>query len=356
MKPMASPVAPRALCGLEALFNTTRCGNLVCKSTSSRWTPTIYQLKPHVLCAVCYPYFKAGRCCKYCQQIHRQGDKDGFDGKKWVECSLCLGRSHVSCEQRNGLSVAEDLYQMATETRGGLEHMFFLCITCRKKARKEKDYAFDLFCLEIRRAMEFAASRKHREATAVAAPMVITQSQAEPKPEHIETPALEMKRNNHISANSNSSSRNRTPEDLVSAFLRKDLTVSSTSNPAPTPISPAPVSLEGLEATKNSRKRPLQAFIETITPPASQSGQSLQILARLLNGSHHFSGAGGKGERKEDRGMEVESKITVPGGGVMLITPQTQKTKKIQNRDIKRARRILCLGTPQVQITDALGH
>eukprot|EP00954_Amorphochlora_amoebiformis_P015021 1175418-Amorphochlora_amoeboformis.AAC.1 len=60
MKPMASPVAPRALCGLEALFNTTRCGNLVCKSTSSRWTPTIYQLKPHVLCAVCYPYFKAG--------------------------------------------------------------------------------------------------------------------------------------------------------------------------------------------------------------------------------------------------------------------------------------------------------
>lgn len=69
-----------------------------------------------------------------------------FDGKGWLECSMCLNRTHVECESEYGLTVARDLHDMRTNGTKIKSTGIFLCPECRIQACKKKDCAFDIFC------------------------------------------------------------------------------------------------------------------------------------------------------------------------------------------------------------------
>eukprot|EP00466_Bigelowiella_natans_P003180 jgi/Bigna1/86757/estExt_fgenesh1_pg.C_130183 len=58
-----------------------------------------------------------------------------FDGKHWLECSECLGRTHVHCEELHGFSQASSLY---IDFKGGKE-ILYLCPRCRGDCDAESE-------------------------------------------------------------------------------------------------------------------------------------------------------------------------------------------------------------------------
>uniref|UniRef100_A0A7S0CRQ2 ARID domain-containing protein n=1 Tax=Amorphochlora amoebiformis TaxID=1561963 RepID=A0A7S0CRQ2_9EUKA len=108
----------------EAEAKLKQCGNIACSSWSKSW---FYRGGDRVLCRGCTVRLDNDNCCPYCQQIYRQKDRDGFDGRRWIECSECFRWVHVDCEVKAGFSAAPDLYNLRKRN----DNVLYSCATCR---------------------------------------------------------------------------------------------------------------------------------------------------------------------------------------------------------------------------------
>ncbi|GAB5366142.1 hypothetical protein AAMO2058_001119300 [Amorphochlora amoebiformis] len=111
-----------------------RCSNRCCKTTkSNRWREVKDRFsksksgKPvtKILCNLCYLFRSRKHTCPHCDQIYHQGDRDGFDGHKWLTCGDCVRMVHVHCEKAQGLADAEKIYR---------KNMCYTCPDCRREA------------------------------------------------------------------------------------------------------------------------------------------------------------------------------------------------------------------------------
>ncbi|GAB5372934.1 hypothetical protein AAMO2058_001706900, partial [Amorphochlora amoebiformis] len=104
------------------------CGNKYCQTRSTiRWSRVIHRGKPEWLCNGCGIALSQEKFCPHCEQVYRQSNKNGFDGKEWISCVNCTRWSHVECEARNWSLQITDIYE---QTKKSLDVMY-LCAECR---------------------------------------------------------------------------------------------------------------------------------------------------------------------------------------------------------------------------------
>jgi len=110
----------------------------MCKAESStRWHNCEFKSKgcsksgQQTLCHMCFLFWKQKRSCPHCDQIYRQGDFDGFDGKRWLCCTECARLVHVKCEMENGYHRAEKEYRHQISKANKSISAGYACPDCR---------------------------------------------------------------------------------------------------------------------------------------------------------------------------------------------------------------------------------
>ena len=99
------------------------------KSLPSFWRHATYRGSAHaLLCSPCANAVSRGQTCPHCGQVYRQRDADGFDGKEWLECSLCIRWVHVQCDEKAGRCCAASRIYKA---RISGEERWYMCPGCR---------------------------------------------------------------------------------------------------------------------------------------------------------------------------------------------------------------------------------
>jgi len=121
------------------------CGNEFCKATDSvRWSQSIHMGAQRWLCNGCSISVRQDKFCPHCEQIYRQCDRNGFDGKEWVSCVNCTRWTHVECEELNW---GKQIRDIQAKIKAGMDVMY-LCVECRILDDELRDDFEDLSYLE----------------------------------------------------------------------------------------------------------------------------------------------------------------------------------------------------------------